>query len=252
MRLTTVGTGTAAPSPTRVQAAHLIEHADVRLLLDCGSGAVFRMAASGMDWRTITAVAITHFHADHISDLFTLSIAWRHGMLPPRAAPVTLIGPPGFDALLARLETAFGVRLAEMGYPITVREITVGGSLPLGEAVVLRARKVPHTDESVAYSVEADGRRLVYTGDTGFDAELGRWARGADCLLCECSLPESMAMDGHLTPRECGALAAQAQAPLLALTHFYPPVEQVDIRREVAAHFGGLAVLAVDGWSVEV
>jgi len=34
MRLMTIGTGTAAPSATRVQAGHLVEADDVRLLLD--------------------------------------------------------------------------------------------------------------------------------------------------------------------------------------------------------------------------
>ena len=52
MRLTTVGTGTAAPVRDRVQAGHLVENGDVRLLLDCGSGVAFRLATLGIDWGT--------------------------------------------------------------------------------------------------------------------------------------------------------------------------------------------------------
>jgi ribonuclease BN (tRNA processing enzyme) len=38
----------------------------------------------------------------------------------------------------------------------------------------------------------------------------------------------------------------------LALTHFYPPVEQVDVRGIVQARFAGPVALAGDGWSIEI
>ena len=73
MKLTTIGTGTAAPSPARVQSATLLEDDAVRVLVDCGAGAVFRMAQLGIDWRTITHLALTHFHADHLGGVPELS-----------------------------------------------------------------------------------------------------------------------------------------------------------------------------------
>ena len=44
MRLTTIGTGTAAPSRGRVQSGYLVDAGDVQLLMDCGSGITTRMA----------------------------------------------------------------------------------------------------------------------------------------------------------------------------------------------------------------
>lgn len=251
MRLTTIGTGTVAPHPTRVCAAHLIEAGDVRLLLDCGHGAVHRMAALSIGWETITHVAITHFHPDHIGDLPLLLMAWRYGTLPPRSTPVTVIGPPGTLVLMDRLAAAFGDWVRAPDYPLVIEELAPDASRSLG-AVTLAARKVPHTEESVAYSVSAEGRRVVYTGDTAFDAGLGEWARGCDVLLAECSLPEEMALPTHLTPRECGALAELAAPRLLVLTHFYPPVERVDIAGTVRERFAGAVVLAEDGWSLDI
>jgi ribonuclease BN (tRNA processing enzyme) len=61
-----------------------------------------------------------------------------------------------------------------------------------------------------------------------------------------------MAITTHLTPTQCGALGAAAEPGVLALTHFYPPVEAVDIRGEVATRFGGRVVLATDGWSLDL
>jgi len=39
---------------------------------------------------------------------------------------------------------------------------------------------------------------------------------------------------------------------VLALTHFYPPVEAVDIRAEVGRQFRGTVVLTTDGWSLDL
>ena len=250
MRLTTVGTGTAAPAAARAQAGHLVEHGAVRLLLDCGSGVVQRLAQLGLDWGGITHVALTHFHADHVADLVTLVVAWRHGQLPPRAAPAAIVGPPGTQALVERLAAALWPSLLAPGFPLAVVELPPGEALDLGDGVVLSSRTVPHTPESVAYSVAADGRRVVYTGDTAPDPALGAWAAGCDVLLAECSLPAALAVPTHLTPEQAGALAAAAAPGLLVLTHFYPPVEQVDVPALVAAAWPGPLVLAHDGWAV--
>ena len=114
---------------------------------------------------------------------------------------------------------------------------------------MLWAQKVPHTPESVAYSIEHGGRRIVYTGDTGPSPELAAWARGCDVLLAECSLPAEMAIPEHLTPEQCGELAAGAEPRHLVLTHLYPPVERVDIVAAVRPHFAGPITVAHDGWT---
>jgi ribonuclease BN (tRNA processing enzyme) len=252
MRLTTVGTGTAAPSAGRVQSGHLIEAGSIRLLMDCGSGIATRTADLGIAWQEITHVAITHFHADHVVDLPTLLYAWRYGQLPPRTRGLNIIGPVGTVRLLSRFAAVFGEGLLSLGFPISVREVSPLEAVPLDETVTLSCAKVPHTEESLAYSIGAHGRRVVYTGDTGPDDALGPWAAGCDALLAECSLPDSMAMATHLTPSRCGALGAAVRPGVLVLTHFYPPVEHVDIRGEVGRYYDGSVVLATDGWSLDL
>ena len=252
MRLTTIGTGTASPSAERVNAGHLVEAGTVRLLLDCGSGVAHRMSALGIDWMGITHVALTHFHADHVLDLPTLLVAWRYGALPPRSAPLELLGPAGTAALVERFAALFGDPIAHPEFPFAVRELAPATPHELAGGITLEARPVPHTAESVAYCVRSGARRVVYTGDTGPDETLGAWARGCDVLLAECSLPEELAVPTHLTPAGCAALADAARPGLLALTHFFPPVEQVDVRAVVGTRYPGPVVLATDGWHIDI
>jgi ribonuclease BN (tRNA processing enzyme) len=207
------------------------------------------MSELRLDWWGVTHVALTHFHADHFGDLPTLVYAWKYARRPGRAAPLVLIGPPGTRALVERLAAAFGDWLLEPGFPYEIVELARGGTLMLGDGVTLESRPVPHTPESVAYSIARGARRMVYTGDTGWDPSLGEWATGCDVLLCECSLPETLAIPQHMTPGQCGALAAIARPRLLALTHFYPPVLDVDLPDAVRARFAGDVAIAHDGWT---
>jgi ribonuclease BN (tRNA processing enzyme) len=252
VRFTALGTGTVSLTAERSCAGYLLDAAPTRLLIDCGSGITRRLAERGTDWRSITHVAITHFHIDHHGDLPTLVFAWKYGFLPPRSEPVEIIGPVGTAALIQRLAAAYGDWLASPGFPLTIREITPADVVELPGGLRLRCHPVPHTPESVAYSMERGRRRIVFTGDTGPSEALAGWALGCDLLVAECSLPTGMHIPEHLTPEQCGDLAAAAQPHHLALTHFYPPVEQVDIRALVGAKYAGPVTLAHDGWHFDL
>lgn len=262
MRLTVVGSGTAAPHPKRVCAAHLVESGDVRLLLDCGNGVTHRLATLGIPWNAITHVAITHFDYDHVADLPALIVALQWGQLPPRAEPLTVIGPVGLRTWLEKLAEPLGSwLLAPGGYEVRVVELAPRAELALSPKATSRSPTrplalstcaVPHRPESMAYSVARAGARLVYTGDTGYDEALADWAANCSVLLAECSLPTALAIPEHLTPETVGALAARARPGKLVLTHFYPPVEREDIRALVGSRWSGPVVLADDGTVIEI
>ena len=264
MKLTAIGTGTAAPSAHEVNPGWYLEAGPVKLLVDCGSGVAHGMAKLGLDWAGIPHVAISHFHADHISDIATLITAWKYGQLPPRSAPVAFYGPPGTLGMLERTAALYGGWMLEPGFPVAIHELVrapspgpggvavAGASVELPGGLLLSAQPVPHSPESVAYSMARGARRVVYTGDTGPDAALGAWAAGCDVLVAECSLPRDMAVPGHLTPEDCAALAAAATPDTLVLTHRFPPVALVDVAGIVRRQFSGTLVLAHDGWSIDV
>jgi ribonuclease BN (tRNA processing enzyme) len=219
----------------------------LKVLLDCGPGSLHRLAGLGLPWQDVTHVVISHFHPDHYAELPMLVYALKHTTVPSRSEPFVVLGPPGIVRLVRALAEGYGQWLLDPGFPIGILDMRDGEPFPLDADTGLETFPVPHTPESVALSLQAPEGRLVYTGDTGPSAELARWAAECDLLLAECSLPESMAIDSHLTPERAGLLAKEARAKRLVLTHFYPPVETTDPAARAAAHFGGPVTAARDG-----
>ncbi len=250
LRLVTVGTGTVAPHRARSAPAHWVERGDVRVLMDCGAGTLHRLAEFGLAWERITHLVLSHFHPDHVGEAPALLFALKWAT--HREEPLVVLGPPGTVEQFRRFADAFGPWVTDPGFPLVMLDLHPAEAFPLGPDTTLAIHPTPHTAESVAIAVGAPEGRLVYTGDTGPSDALADWAHGCDLLLSECSLPEAMAIDIHLTPRQAGALARRAAARRLVLTHFYPPVEQVDMVGEAAAAFGGPVTAARDGDRFEI
>src|SRR5881296_2023356 len=225
MDLVTVGTGTVAPSATRTSACHWVARGNLKILLDCGAGALHRLAQFGLPWHQVTHVVLSHFHPDHWGELPMLVYALKYTTVPPRQESLVILGPRGVVRLVKQLAEGYGPWLLDPGFPIGILDVRDGKPFPLDADVSLETFPVPHTSESVALSLTAPEGRLVYTGDTGPSSELARWASGCDLLLAECSLPEERAMDIHLTPQQAGDRAKEGGAKHLFLPHFYPPVK---------------------------
>ena len=247
MELVTVGTGTVAPSAARTAACHWVGRGNLKILLDCGAGALHRLAEFGLPWDKVTHVVLSHFHPDHWGELPMLVYALKYTADPPRTEPLVILGPPGVVRLVKKLAEGYGSWLLDPGFPIGILDLRDSEPFPLDADLSLETFPVPHTPESVALSLTAPEGRLVYTGDTGASSELAHWAKGADLLLAECSLPEEMATDLHLTPERAGDLAREAGAGRLVLTHFYPPVENLDPARAARTRFAGPVAAARDG-----
>jgi ribonuclease BN (tRNA processing enzyme) len=248
VRVTVVGSGTLLPDAERRSAAHHLQATRASVLLDCGSGALHGLAACGIDWRGLTHVAITHYHADHVGDLAPLLFALRNGLRGERTEPLVLLGPPGFGAFVERLAAAMGTYVMEPGFPLDVVEIQPGvGYADPARNLRIDACPTPHTDASMAYRVQVDGEVVGYTGDTGPSDEVAAFLEGCGLLIAECAWPDPCEGEGHLSPERVAALAARARPGLLALTHVYPPMTAAEAAAQVAARHPGSVVAADDG-----
>jgi ribonuclease BN (tRNA processing enzyme) len=210
------------------------------------------MAHLGLDWPGITHVVLTHFHADHTADLVALLTAWRYGQLPPRSAPVAVVGPPGTRRFFDLVAATFAPDLATFVPGLEVHEVPAGKRWAAGAGVELECLAVPHTAESVAWRVTDGTATITCSGDTGPSAALGAWATGSDLLLLECSLPAAFGVPIHLSPEDCADIAERARPGHLWLNHFYPPVEALDIEGIIARRWDGAVTRASDGLTIDL
>ncbi|GAB4262943.1 MBL fold metallo-hydrolase [Deferrisoma sp.] len=248
VRIVTVGTGTCVPRLDRRGPCTLLEAGGYRVAVDLGLGALHGLLAAGVRHHNLDAVVFTHLHPDHTAELVALLFAAGYDEAP-RTRPLTLVGGVGFERFVEALRGAYGDWLDPRGYPLEPRECAPGDQLSLGPWA-LRTGPARHHPSSLALRWELAGRSFVITGDTGPDRGLARFARGADLLVAEASLPEGAAFDRHLTARQAGDLAREARAGALVLHHLYPSADRADPGRHAAESFPGPVIVARDGMMV--
>jgi len=64
-----LGTSASAPSPRRNLPAYLVQHDEYRFLVDCGEGTQRQILQSGIGFKRLNRILITHGHLDHILGL---------------------------------------------------------------------------------------------------------------------------------------------------------------------------------------
>ena len=243
MRVTILGSGTAVPNPDRFPAGYLVSDGSFNSLIDIGSGVLRRYAATGLDLSQLDAVLLTHYHTDHCADLAILLFALRNPRYEGRG-PLRIIGHQGLRKLLANLERTWPWVSAK-GYELLVEEIEPG-NFDLGPFQA-EAFRIEHTPESLGYRIGSPGGPVAaFSGDAVDCPGLRDLARDADLFICDSAFPSSDPGIGHMTPTEAGQAAAEANAKLLCLTHFYPECEGHDLIAEAKATYPGKVVMAED------
>jgi ribonuclease Z len=75
-----LGTSASAPSIHRGLSAHLVKHNEHRFLVDCGEGTQRQILKSGLGFRNLNHILLTHGHLDHIlglAGLFSTLTRWE-------------------------------------------------------------------------------------------------------------------------------------------------------------------------------
>jgi len=251
MELTVIGSGTGVPSLRRGSPCLALKAAGRLLVLDLGAGSLRSLLRYGLDFSAIDVLALTHLHPDHVGDLVPFFFATRYSLGYTRRDPFRLLAARGFARFHQQLMEAFTGWVEPPTGLMDLRELAPDGPDEVtDEGLVIKSAPTNHTAGSLAYRVEAQGRSLVYSGDTDLSESLVDLARGTDLLVLEAANPYKV--PGHLTPAEAGRLAAKAGAARLLLTHFYPPCDAVDMVALASREFSGEILRAEDGLRLNV
>jgi ribonuclease BN (tRNA processing enzyme) len=250
MRLTIIGSGTAAIQANRGFAGHVLDIGNELCLLDGGSGTLRKCDEAGISYKEIDKICYTHLHPDHTTDLVPFLFATKHTPGFTRTKELEIYGPVGFREFFTRAVALYGAGMVEVEYEIKIRELA-RDKINLGD-LELETNLMKHAENAIGYRFEAEGKTFVYSGDTDYCDEIIALARNADVLLLECSFPDHMKVPDHLTPTEAGKIAARASVQRRSLTHLYPPCDKEDILTPCRKQFDGPVSCAQDLMSVEI
>lgn len=209
-----------------------------RLLIDIGSGSLFRFEQSGASLNDLDVILLSHMHVDHTNDLPALIKA---SFFSDRNRDLDLYGPSGnrfmpsasnFVKNLFWLDGAYQYLNSFLDgtdlYRLLPHDVDATGK---AERVVLadtryRLTAVPvHHGAlpALAWRVEIAGKTMVFSGDMNNDNDtLVALAKQADLLVAHHAVPEGItgiARNLHMPPSVIGKIAANARVKQLVLSH---------------------------------
>ncbi|MGW0414351.1 MBL fold metallo-hydrolase [Streptomyces collinus] len=246
LTLTVLGTASPHPGPDRPCSGYLVSGGGAEVWVDAGPG-TFAALQRHTDPARLTAIWISHLHADHSADLLAAAYAFAFGgMTPPAPVPVYaprdcarrlagFFGRPDVDFLKAVLD---------------FRDLYDGHDVRHWN-LRLTSRAVVHDTEAYGLRAECQGSVLAYSGDSGPCPALTELATGADLFLCEADLDahggDEPLRPVHLTPEDAGRVARDARVRELLVTHVGPTLTREAATGRAAAACGRPTHPAVEG-----
>ncbi|GHV81693.1 ribonuclease Z [Spirochaetia bacterium] len=147
-----LGCGGMMPLPNRHLTSALLRREGELFLFDCGEGTQVSLKRLNLRWKKISAIFISHTHADHVTGLPGLLMLSSQ---VDRDDPLYIYGPP---RIAEYIESSRRVLDMYINYEIVVREISEGGVIYEGDGFHIRAFPLRHTKPCFGYTMEEDTR----------------------------------------------------------------------------------------------
>lgn len=212
-----LGCGGMMPLPNRHLTSMLLRREGELFLFDCGEGSQVSLRRLNLRWKKISAIFVTHSHADHVTGL--------PGMLMlsaqvDRDEPLYIYGPPRVKEYV---DTNRRILEMYINYEIVTKEIedpSKAAILYEGEGYHIRSFPARHTRACVGYSLIEDERSGVFHPDRAIAAGVPRgplWAqlqRGESVTLSDGTVVEPQRVLGRPRPgRKVTFLTDSVAAP---------------------------------------
>lgn len=253
----------------------LIEAGGVRLLFDCGRGAIQRLFQLGPDYPRVDRLFLTHLHSDHLVGIPDL---WLTGWIMGRNTPFRVWGPSGSADMMAHLQRAFAADihirrdldelLPQSGIDVVAQDIAEGFEY-CENGVAVSTFDVDHRPVTPAfgYRIEYDGRVVVLSGDTRPSDNLVKHSQGADLLIHEVIAPQwfmarrthmtdhhrRQVVAHHTTPQQAGEIFGRINPALAVYSHVIGgPEADAEILEGTRATYGGDVAIGRDLMRIEI
>jgi len=154
-----LGCGGMMPLPYRHLTSVLLRREGELFLFDCGEGTQVALKRLNLKWKKITAIFISHTHADHVTGLPGLLMLSSQ---VDRDEPLYIIGPPKIKEYI---ESSRRVLDMYINYDIVIKEVTEAGLVYEGDGFSVKSFWLDHTKPCMGYSLEEDMRAGEFKPD---------------------------------------------------------------------------------------
>lgn len=250
MEIIILGSGTFSPSLKRTSAGLIIKIKKDPILFDSGSGIYFKLAHAGIDFHDISNIFYTHYeHPDHVHDLPFIIFAKKYDKRENKKN-LLIGGPAGLRNFYNMFSKIYSI-LEELPFKLTIKEFPKEKFT--SDNFSIKTKPMLHGNtKCIGYRIEAEGKSVVYSGDTDYCENVVSLAKNADVLITECSFPDELKAPNHLAPASAGRIAHEAEVNTLVLTHLFPECDKFNIKKQAQKIFKGKVIIAKDLMRIKV
>lgn len=214
--VTPLGTVSPYPKGNMNCPCFLVEYNGVKILLDCGNGAIRHLNFPN-DLKGLNVI-LSHFHKDHIGDIGSIQYAsFCHHNLGQLDDKVKVFLPS---------EDFRDNRKSILGNEESYCEYFDMSDTKIGDFDVSFHDNKSHSINSYMTRLDNGEVSIVYTSDIGMTNydDLVSFCHGADLLICESSFlcSHNSLCKTHMRAYYAGCLAKDSKVGELLLTHFWP------------------------------
>ena len=213
MKLTVFGNNATCPEADGACSSFLVEAGPKKILLDMGNGSLAKIRQK-VDLADLDIIIISHLHFDHFGDLFCakyhLETRKAYGEEIHR---ILLLIPklPDWAASELSNNDVFEIHTISDRYSFVF------------DTVEINFTELVHLIESYGVRIQAEGKTLAYSGDTGICDAVNTVAANADVFLCEATFCSKSSAEEkhHLSAKTAATVAFDTGVKKLLLTHFH-------------------------------
>ena len=237
MELIILGTSAGYANKNDGCSSYLLEYKDKYYLIDVGPGAVSYLQ-NFINYTQIKRVFVSHLHADHVSDIYTLRYAFYYAQsLNRMKKPIDIYMPTTPEDVSNFIKT-------NIEEEFLINQIKDKLQLNIDNMIV-SFLKVNHPVETYSIRFDTDEGSFVYTSDTSFFDDLTGFCKNANTLLTEATLLEADKDKeplGHMTSKTAAKLAKEAGVNRLILTHIWPENDRLTQLEEAESVFKNVTI----------